>query len=76
MPLEDTNYPRVCRLPDHRPEGNANPNYEIANACAGVVVTVTMDFDKCSKCGGNMAKHPSGMCRICYGKAYDAGEVT
>lgn len=57
----DGRFPEVHRLPDHRPATGVN-------LCCGVVVTVTIDFDVCSKCGVKMSKHPSGLCGGCYGK--------
>jgi rRNA maturation protein Nop10 len=65
VPVPDTNFPEIHRLPDH---DSANG----MNLCGGVVVTVTLDFDKCAKCGGGMCKHPSGLCRICFGKDKNA----
>ncbi len=60
--VTSTKYPEVHRLPDHLPATNVN-------LCCGVVVTVTLDFDRCSECGCKMSKHPSGKCCGCYGKS-------
>lgn len=63
----ENTFPEVHRLPEHEPAGNANPHPGFAaNVCAGCVITVTIDFDKCAKCGARMGKHPSGVCRDCY----------
>ncbi len=56
---ESGTLPEVHRLPEH-PSGNG------ANLCAGLVVTVTLDWDKCPKCDRQMCKHPSGVCRRCF----------
>lgn len=61
--------PESHRLPDHFPLGNAHPDCGPANLCQGLVVTVTLDMDVCKECGARMSKHPSGMCRVCYGVA-------
>ena len=55
----DGQFPEVHRLPEHVPAIDVN-------LCSGVVVTVTLDFDTCKKCGGRMGKHPTGLCRLCY----------
>lgn len=57
--VTDTNYPEVHRLPEHVPAIDVN-------LCSGVVVTVTLDFDRCSACGCRMSKHPSGKCMKCH----------
>jgi hypothetical protein len=36
------------------------------NLCQGAVVTVTLDFDRCSQCGVKMSKHPTGVCQRCF----------
>jgi rRNA maturation protein Nop10 len=59
--VPDTNFPEVHRLPEHTPATDVN-------LCAGVVVTVTLDYDNCSKCGRRMSKHPSGLCMECFSK--------
>lgn len=55
----DGQFPEVHVLPDHFPATDVN-------LCEGVVVTVTLDFDKCSECGTKISKHPSGKCSKCY----------
>ncbi len=51
--------PEAYRLPEHVPATNVN-------LCCALVVTVTLDYDRCSKCGATMVKHPSGVCRGCF----------
>jgi len=66
----DGQMPEVHRLPDHLPLGNANPHVGCpANVCAGSVITVTIDFDKCERCGQKISKHPSGLCMKCFGES-------
>jgi ribosomal protein S27AE len=67
----DGQFPEVLRLPDHVPKGNAHPTAPVANLCSGTVVTVTLDFDNCSRCGRRMAKHPSELCQTCYGQDFE-----
>ncbi len=55
-------FPEVHRLPEHEPLAPVN-------LCQGAVVTVTIDFDKCNKCGAKMSKHPSGLCMKCFGES-------
>jgi rRNA maturation protein Nop10 len=62
-----TDYPEVHRIPAHKPVGNACPDIEwVANLCQGIAVTVTLDWDRCTKCGRKMSTHPSGVCKDCY----------
>jgi len=61
----DAKLPEVHRLPEHRPLGNVN-------MCAGLVVTVTLDFDRCAKCNCAIGKHPSGLCIRCFRKNPEA----
>lgn len=56
-----TNFPEVHRLPEHVPATNVN-------LCAGFVVTVTLDYDKCSKCGCRICKNETGLCLGCFSK--------
>ena len=58
-------FPETYRLPEHEPLLGVN-------LCQGAVVTVTIDFDKCGKCGANIMKHPSGLCSKCYGETQNA----
>jgi hypothetical protein len=57
--VPDTKIPEVHRLPDHK---SANG----MNLCSGFVITVTIGWDQCSKCGQKMGKHPSGLCQKCF----------
>lgn len=58
--VPDTSLPEVHRLPEHTPR-------DTVNLCCGLVVTVTLSYDKCRKCGCNIGKHPSGFCIECFG---------
>jgi rRNA maturation protein Nop10 len=55
----DGQYPEVLRLPDHAPR-------DAVNLCSGAVVTVTLDFDRCGRCGRKMTKSRSGLCQGCF----------
>jgi hypothetical protein len=55
----DGQLPEVHRLPEHVP-------LPPVNLCAGYVITVSIDWDKCAKCGEKMSKHPSGVCMRCF----------
>lgn len=57
----DGQFPEVLKLPDHAPK-------DAVNLCQGAVVTVTLDYDRCSRCGRKIIKHPSGLCVDCYGE--------
>lgn len=61
--VNNTQLPEVHRLPDHYPAPDAIND---ANLCAGVVVTVTLDWAECAQCKQRMAKHFSGFCISCY----------
>lgn len=62
VPVENGGqFPEVHVLPDHQP-------VPPVNLCAGVAITVTIDFAKCRECGANTMKHPSGLCVGCYGR--------
>jgi len=66
VPVPDSgDLPEIHRLPEHWPAPDA---LNKANLCAGLVVTVTLDYDCCSKCGRKISKHPSGLCMDCHGK--------
>ena len=61
-PVEGTGfpgYPEVHRLGIH-------PSANGMNLCQGLVITVTIDLDQCSKCSARMSKHPSGLCQKCF----------
>lgn len=55
----DGQWPEVHKLPDHVSA------IETVNLCQGAVITVTIDFDRCQKCGARTAKHPTGLCMKC-----------
>ncbi len=57
--VANTQFPEVDVIPDHV---SANG----MNVCQGCVITVTIDFDKCQKCGGKMSKNLTGLCHVCY----------
>lgn len=57
--VADTTLPEIHRLPEHAPASDVN-------LCSGLVVTVTLDYDRCAKCGGNMVKNSAGVCRHCF----------
>ena len=60
-------FPEALQLPDHQPAADVN-------LCMGLVVTVTIDFDRCRKCGGKMAKNGSDLCLRCFCEEYDDAE--
>lgn len=55
-------FPEVHVLPEHEP-------LLPVNLCLSTVVTVTIDFMSCSKCGAKIGKHPSGLCGKCFGES-------
>lgn len=57
--VPSTELPEVHRLPEHYPATDVN-------LCQGLVITVTISFDKCGRCGCNMSKNSAGVCRKCY----------
>lgn len=59
VPVEDASLPEEHRLPEHRSASGAN-------LCGALVITVTIGYAKCAKCGRQMSKHPSGLCINCY----------
>lgn len=59
----NTNYPEIYRMPDHVPAANVN-------LCCGTVISVSIDWDKCAKCGRKIGKHPSGVCSDCFRSAW------
>lgn len=59
--VKGSDWPEVHRLPEHK-------HGAFGNLCAGAVITVTIDYDRCQQCGNQMSKHPSGVCRACYGE--------
>lgn len=57
--VHSTALPEVHRIPEHQ---SANG----MNVCAALVVTITLGYDRCSKCGVQMVKHPTGVCMQCF----------
>jgi hypothetical protein len=51
--------PETLRIPEHVPLGSVN-------ICAAFVIVVSIQYEKCAKCGRDMLKHPSGVCPKCY----------
>lgn len=51
------------------PEEYVIPDHAVASAvnmCQGLVVKVSIEWDRCTRCAANMPKHPSGLCMSCY----------